>query len=435
MPRSEAFAKKQRVSIITAGFGQNMVLTMVSTFMLVYLLEYAHISVAGMAIVTVIMTIGKVWDAINDPFMGSVVDMTRTRWGKLRPYILFSAAPVAIFSAALFCLPDASETAKLVFFGACYILWDVAYTMCDVPYWGLIGSAFTDKGERTGVISKVRAFGAIAMGLATLGVPWLARLLSFSDETTASGWSFAAIAVSVVGMAMFLLAFFNTREKQVETGENVGFKTLFVTLVKNKPLLMVLLGSILGFGRNIIQAGGAVFAVIAYRDETYFTFIGAAIILGIVLSSFLAPALLKKMSGKTLIIASSLLGTAAYTVMYFLGFESLVSMMILIFISGLTLGFFMVSQTTMIADSVDAIERKTGVRNDGISFSMLTFVSKLMGALAIMVFGMFIVWAGYEEGVTVTNAMQNKVFVAITLVPAVSCLVSAIPFAFYKLED
>ncbi len=87
----------------------------------------------------------------------------------------------------------------------------------------------------------------------------------------------------------------------------------------------------------------------------------------------------------------------------------------------------------MIADAVDDIERRTGVRNDGISFSTLTFVSKVMSALAVLVFGVFIVLAGYQAGVVVTPEMQNIVFVAITLVPALSCLVSAVPFLFYRI--
>lgn len=427
-------ARRQRVSVITAGFGQNMVLTMVSTFMLVYLLEYAHISVSGMAVVTAILTAAKIFDAVNDPFMGSLVDMTRTRWGKLRPYILFSAAPVAVLSAALFCIPDAAESVKLVFFGVCYFLWDIAYTMCDVPYWGLIGAAFPHGGERNGVIAHVRAFGAIALGLATLGVPWLARLLSFSGETTASGWSFAAILVSVTGMGLFLLAFFNTREAPAAREDKTTVRQIVKTLTRNKPLLTVLLGSVLGFGRNIVQAGGAVFAVIAYRDESYFTLIGAAIIAGMVLSSFAAPRILQRISGKALILASSLAGTVSYLVLYFLGFENLFVMMAMIFLTGLTLGLFMVAQTTMIADSVDENERATGVRNDGLSFSMLTFVSKIMNALSVMVFGVFVVWAGYQEGVAVTERMRQIVFSSITLVPAASCLLSVFPFCFYKMD-
>jgi GPH family glycoside/pentoside/hexuronide:cation symporter len=428
--------RQQAVAIVTAGFGQNFVLTTVSTFMLLYLLEHAGISVTGMAVVTIIITVAKIADAVLDPVIGSLIDMTRSRWGKLRPYILFSALPVAVLSGLLFTVPDADEPAQLWFFGVVYVLWGAAYAACDVPFWGLIGSAFADPTARTRVIGNVRAFGAIALGASTLGMPWVARAFSDSPsgETTGAGWSIAVFLTSFAGMAMFLLAFFFTRERQT-TAASTGLtmRQLFTALIRNTPLLMVLFGSVLGFGRFIVQAGGAVFVVLAYGDEGAFTLIGAAIIAGMVIASFTTPLLLRWISSRALIIWSSVIGAVLYVAMYFAGFENIWVIVGFIFLTGLTLGVFLVTQATMIADSVDDVERRTGVRNDGISFATLTFVSKIMNALAVLVFGVFIVLAGYEAGVAITPAMQDTVFVAITIVPAISCLVSAVPFAFYRL--
>lgn len=426
--------RTQSLAIVTAGFGQNLVLTTVTTFILVYLLQYAGISSGGMAVVTIIITVAKIVDAITDPVMGALIDMTRTRWGKLRPYILFSAAPIAALTALMFSVPDVSEPLQLVYFGVVYLLWGFAYTVCDVPFWGLIGSAFPEPARRTRVIGNVRAFGAISLGLATLGMPWLARALSGGGETTGSGWSLAVLLISVVGMGMFLLAFFFTRERPSALAQGrLTFRQLGGTLIRNTPLLMVLLGSVLGFGRYIVQAGGAVFVVVAYGDEGLFTLIGAAIIVGMVLSSFTAPLLLRWMSGRTLIVGSSLLGAVFYVAMYVVGFENILWIVVFIFLTGLTLGVFLVVQATMIADAVDDAEARTGIRNDGISFATLTFVSKIMSALAVLVFGLFVVAAGYEQGAVITPEMQNTVFISITLVPALSCLVSAIPFLFYRL--
>ena len=432
---TEVSVRKQTVSIVIAGFGQNFVLTTVSTFLLLYLVQYANISTAGIAVVTGIITVAKIGDAVLDPVMGSIIDMTRTRWGKLRPYILFSALPVAVLSGLLFTVPNTDEAAKLAYFAVAYVLWGIAYTVCDVPFWGLIGSAFVEPDARTRVIGFVRAFGAIALGLSTLGMPWIARALSFgSTETTAQGWSLAVFITSVLGMAVFLLAFFNARErKTTAVSMRLTFRQLFTTLAKNTSLLMVLLGSILGFGRFIVQAGGAVFVVIAYGDEGTFTLVGAAIIGGLVISSFTTPALLRRWSGRTLVIVSSLAAVILYLGLFFAGFENLGVVLVFIFLTGLTLGIFLVVQATMIADAVDDAERRFGVRNDGISFATLTFVSKIMNAVALLVFGVFIVAAGYENGITVTPAMQGTVFASITLVPAVSCLVSIVPFLFYRL--
>jgi sugar (glycoside-pentoside-hexuronide) transporter len=425
--------RTQSVAIVAAGFGQNVILTTVTTFILVYLLQYAHISTAGIAVVTTVITAAKFLDAVSDPVMGSIIDMTHTRWGKLRPYILFSAAPVAILTGLMFTGPDTTESVQIVYFSVIYLVWGIIYTVCDVPLWALIGSAFPDPVARNRVVSNVRAFGAISLGLATLGMPFLANALSFAGKTTGSGWSRAVFLTAIIGMSLYLLAFFFGRERVTTARTRLTFRQLFGGLFRNTPLLMVLLGSVLGFGRNIVQAGGAVFAVIAYGDPAYFTYIGAAIIVGLVLSAFLTPLLLRLMTARRLVIVSSLVGTVLYIGMYFAGFRSLVGIMIFIFLTGLTLGIFLVVQATMIADAVDDAERRTGVRNDGISFDTLTFVSKIMAGLAVLAFGLFIVIAGYQDGVHITPQMQNTVFLSITIVPAVSCLLSAIPFFFYRL--
>ena len=88
--------RAQGTAIVAAGFGQNLILTMVTTFILVYLVQYAKLDTAAVGAVTAILTVARVIDAVSDPLMGSIIDKTRTRWGKLRPFILLSAAPVAL---------------------------------------------------------------------------------------------------------------------------------------------------------------------------------------------------------------------------------------------------------------------------------------------------------------------------------------------------
>lgn len=426
--------RAQSVAIVTAAFGQNLVYATVTTFLLLYLVQYAKISTAGIAVVTVILTVARIVDAVADPIVGSLVDMTRTRWGKLRPFILFSAAPVALFSVLLFAVPDADEPVQLGYFAICYLVWGLVYAACDVPLWGLIGSAFPEKDLRARVIGNVRAFGAIALGLATLGMPQLAHALSLGTETTATGWTLAVTVVAVVGMGLFLLAFFVPRERALTT-DPLSFRQLFAALFANRPLLTVLAGSVLGAGRYVVQAGGAVFVVIAYDDETVFTIVGAGIILGMVIASFTTPLLMRRIPGRTLILFTCFAGAVVYVAMFVVGFENLFVLTAFIFLTGLLLGMFLVSQTTMIADAVDNAEQLTGVRNDGISFATLTFVTKVMSALSVLLFGVFVVLAGYQEGVVVTPDMQNTVWIAITLVPAASCLLSAIPFFFYRLPQ
>lgn len=426
--------RTQTVSIVTAAAGQNVVYTVVTTFMLLYLLEYAEFGPAQIAIATTVIAVVRVVDAVGDPIVGSLIDMTRTRWGKLRPFVLFSAVPVAVLTALLFAVPDAAKDTQVLYFAVVYVVWGFAYTFCDVPLWGLIGSAFTDPARRNRTVGFVRAFGAISLGLATLGVAPLAGVLSFAPEATGAGWTRTITLVAVIGMGLYLLAFFNVRERDSAAAQKrLGFRELFGALFRNRPLLLVLVGSVLGFGRFIVQAGGAVFAVIAYDDQNLFTLLGAGIILGLVVASFFTPQLLKIWSARTLAIACGIGGAVISVAMYLFGFENIVSVVIFLALTGVTIGIFNVLQPSMIADSVDAAERTTGVRNDGISFATLTFTAKVMSAMATAIFGLVVVVAGYQKGVTITPEMQNTVWIGITLVPAVSCLLSAIPFWFYRL--
>ncbi len=325
--RTAPSPRTQTVSIVAAGAGQNIIYTVVTTFMLLFLLQYADFTPAELAIATTIIAVTRIVDAIGDPIVGSLIDRTQTRWGKLRPFVLFSALPVALLTTLLFTVPENA----VLYFGIIYVLWGFAYTFCDVPLWGLIGSAFPDPDRRNRTVGYVRAFGAVTLGLATLGLTPLAHAVSFADETTSAGWFRAVALVTVIGMGVYLLAFFNVRERDSAAAQQrLSFRQLFGALFRNGPLLLILLGSVLGFGRFIVQAGGAVFAVIAYDDESLFTLLGAGIILGLVVASFVAPLLMRRWSSRTLAIVCGLGGALVSVLMFVFGFANIVSVLIFI---------------------------------------------------------------------------------------------------------
>lgn len=423
--------RTQTLAIVAAGAGQNIIYTVVTTFMLLFLLQYADFNPTQIAIASTVIAVTRIVDAIGDPIVGSLIDMTSTRWGKLRPFVLWSAVPVAALTTLLFTVPEGA----VLYFAVVYVIWGFVYTFCDVPLWGLIGSAFPEPGRRNRVVGFVRAFGGISLGAATLGLTPLAHALSFAPETTSAGWFRSVALVAILGMGVYLLAFFLVRERDSAAAHTrLTFRQLFGALFRNVPLMVILLGSILGFGRFIVQAGGAVFAVIAYDDEGLFTLLGAGIIGGLVGASFLAPVLLRRWSSRTLAIACGIGGAAVSVLMYAFGFANVVTVFIFLVLTGAFIGLFNVLQPTMIADAVDAAEEKTGVRNDGISFATLTFTAKVMSAFAVLVFGLVVAAAGYENGVAVTPAMQQTIWFGFTIVPAISCLLSAVAFWFYRLD-
>ena len=435
MDYSTKLSNKEKYSFAIAGFGQNIIITFTTTFMLVYLYNFVGFSLSGIATLTAIIGAAKIWDALNDFIMGMLVDYTHTRWGKLRPYILLSAFPIALLTILLFAIPQTTETYKLIFFAIVYILWDMVYTLGDVPYWGLAGVITVRLDDRVETIALARTLQAVALAITTVLSPLMAHWLSFSNETTAAGWTRTAIILSIIGMGLFTLAFFNTTEKVPLQHNKQTIRQMINAIITNKPLLLILAGSALNFGRDIVQVGGAVVASIVFGDEKIFSLLGGVLIAAIIISNLLTPLVLKVMSKKMLMIISSILSALIYTAMYFIGYSNFWLFVCMLFVSGFFTGFFIVIQTAMIADSVDYYEYKTGSRNEGVSFAGLTFISKLMGALATMVFGMVVVAVGYSTGVTITPHIKDGVFLSITIIPAISCAIGIIPFLFYPLSD
>ena len=151
---------RERLGHAVAGFGQNLVYNVLTLFLLVYLYEDLRLSSRGIAILTVVLTAVRVWDAVNDIAIGVLIDRTRTRWGTFRPYPLITAAPIAVLTTALFAIPEPAdpdqEVRAIVLVAIAYLLWDAFYTLSDVPYWSLTSVMSPDEDERTRIVSRAR---------------------------------------------------------------------------------------------------------------------------------------------------------------------------------------------------------------------------------------------------------------------------------------
>lgn len=426
---------KERLGFAVAVFGQNLVYNWFALFLLVYLVEGVGISKSGIVTLTIILTVVRIWDAVNDIVIGLLVDRTRTRWGTFRPYIILTALPIALLTWWLFSIPDTDETTQLVLIGVTYVVWDIVYTASDVPLWSLTSVITTDEVSRARLVSWARTSSMIALALITLvGAP-LAVALSGGDTATAEGWSRAALAVSVVGMALFTLAFLTTREKVAHRPDPVPFGAALRQLAGNRPLFTVLLSGVLAFGQLLVQVGGAVIATVVFGDVEVFTTLGGALIGGIIVGAVLAPFVLRRLTRRDALLAS-LLGIAlTYLALLLLGHGSLVVVAAAFLVNGLFTGVYSVAQVMIIGDVADWAEVRTGERVDGSCFAGLTFMTKLGSAVATLVFGSAVAWVGYEKGVTVTAAMRDGLWLAMTAAAVLSCLLAMLPLRWYDVPE
>ncbi|MFU8786666.1 MAG: MFS transporter [Candidatus Izemoplasmataceae bacterium] len=424
---------KEKLSFGFAGFGQNMIYAFQMSFLLLF---YTSVfGVPGWAAGLMFM-VAKTWDAFNDILMGTIVDNTKTRYGKLRPYLLIAPLPIMILTILIFTSFDASMTVKLIYIYVTYILWGMIYTIGDVPYWGLSAAMSNDSIERTKLISFTRIMTMIGTGLVIVGAPLLIEY--FGKDDRARGYFLTAVVISVIGAILFFLAFFNTQERTSISADKITLKDNIGLIKQNKPLLLILFASLLGFMRFSAQVAGPFFAEYNLLDLGMFSILGAVLIVSMIVAMMITPFLTKRYGKKNVFIGTSLFGGITYIMLYFMGYDNFILFVVMLFITSLSMGFFNVLQTSMIADSVDYLEYKTGKRAEGICFAGQTFFFKLTGALTSFVLGVALSLSGYIENMpadTVPQATLNIIFMFVTIFPAIGCLLSIIPMLKYNFTE
>lgn len=431
------------LSFSTAGFGRSMIYNLMSTFLLIFYtdamqLEFDH---AGAIIV-----ITRIFDAINDPVMGIIADKTKTKFGKLRPFLLVSPPMILISTILLFYVPNTDNyTFRLIWSAATYILWAACFTVQDVPFWGMSAVVSPLEKERNKLLSTARIFCTIGGIVPTLLLDPITKALGLSK-----GYLISAVAISIAGTSLSWLAFFGTKERLEDKKEKITAKEYFLTYTKNKPLILVIISSILGSAMLMAQTSGAYLANYLFSSyKQYFpvqTVMTVAIGIGMVVAMVLMPILRKKMSLKAIYIAAALFGSAVHFLMYIVCRESLnfyVFLVMLIF-AGLPLGIFNVITYAMIADSVDYLEWKTGRRAEGACFACQTFISNLTAGISNYITSQVLDFFHYQAPDKVRDATGKLVetiveqdprtlegmFIMVTIIPAISLALAAIPMFF-----
>lgn len=476
------YSRREGTAFLIGMLGQNMIYNIIGAALSLF---YTDILLVDIAVVGVIFTLCRVWDALNDPIMGFILDRTKSRWGKCRPYLKFMPLPVAIVTLLLFMpISDWPMSAKIIYLVMIYFLWSPVYTLCDIPLWSLPSRMVPDEKKRTRLISAARVVGNCGAVVTALYAPMknaigAVNLGIFPNEGLANhagyfsqqqGYLFTTLIIVVIGMLLFKVIFPFVRERVEEVNpQQTGVKDALRTVKANTPFLRVFVSGILGCTKTLLLTAGMYFCkwVMGNGDEgLWLIYLGAPFMAGMLSSMALTPVFGSKFTKKKLYLWTSYLSAVPALVMFFACFTSLTSLhepgflaLIIIMLAcfGFLSGFTMALQPVMIADSVDYIEWKTGKRNDGIFFSGLTFNSKLSSGIAILISNVLLGFVSYTEVIDVlakqikqaTDAGQTltlnfaaeypeitiMMFVLITIVPALGCILQALPMHGYEITD
>ena len=365
--------------------GQNMIYNIIGTGLYFYF--QSVIFIPAMAI-SIFMAVARVWDAINDPMMGTFVDRTNTKWGKCRPYLLFSPAVIMVITILTFCngmyssANTPGKNALIVGWAAVsYILWGMCYTVGDIPLWGVTSRMTEVEKDRASILSLARIAAGLGGGVVLLTINPLSQALGQKLESAAGsalkgqqmGFIIVAVILTVIGCGMFQMTGVFVRERVPSAEQKFGFKENFKIMWGNKPFRNQLISGVLRSPIQILLS--VAMTLMSYYYGNYFgdymlymIIFGGAIFGGQFIAMALVPKLTEKHDKTRMLIGSTIMGAVPFALIYpvyLLAPRDLdqplwVAILFVVFaLAGGGMGALNVLQSVMIADAVDYEEPVT----------------------------------------------------------------------------
>lgn len=429
-------------------------------------LSYFFVKVFGIpseAVATMVFILG-IWDVVNDPLMGAVIDKTRTRYGKLRPYLLLVPLPLSIatviFWSGPVLLQNTKElTVKIIYMYISYFIWEFFYTLGDVPFWSMSAAISPTPSDRARAIASARIISSILGGISTAVMLPVLMDLSTNGKISMNlkeVFALCGLISGIVLLMLFSLAGFFVKERVVQEVEQVRFVDCFKYMVKNKPLFMIILSSALSTFSGIGGVFSTYFFTEVLKAMTWNTAISLLGGIGAVIGYVTLAAARKRLGNRKIMIYNTVTTAITGVIAFFLAYSKYETWYIVIpiltgrnIVSNIFSTYNSIASTEVIADCVDYMEWKTGVRNEGMAFSTLTFLGKLSSRASTAIATALLPLVGYivteyidSDGLVQSTAVCTEAFgkptqfwlwAFSTIVPGVLGLISVIPLAFYEL--
>ena len=404
---------------------------MVGFWLLVFYTDTLGISPAAAG---TILLIARVWDMITDPVMGVIADRTRTRWGKFRPYILYMAVPYGALAVAAFTVPDLGPTGKVVWAGATYMLLMTVYTAINLPYSSLAGVMTADSNERTG-LNQYRFVFAFAGQLLVSGTAlYLVSWLGGGDS--AAGYQRTILLFAAVAVVLFAITFATTRERvEPPPAQQSDLLADVRNLVSTRPWLVLFGVGVLSFTLFAMQSAVTAFYFKYYIGDAEgaqpFNVVGT---LALIAAIPLARPLAQRFGNRAVFIGCSAATGALYLLMSQCGPDQLSLIYALNVASKIAYAPTVPLLWTMIADSADYSEWRTGRRATGLFFSAATLSMKLGWGIGGGLAGFLLEAFGYVADVDQTESALSGIVLMMTALPGALYLAAGALFFLYDLD-
>lgn len=479
------YTKKERNLYLFGLLGQNMIYTIIATGMSYYFQSVIFLPAIA---ISIIMAVARIWDAINDPMMGTIVDRTRSKWGKCRPYLIY--VPVIIMVTTILTFINgrySSDNATwmnaliIAWAAVSYLIWGMSYTAGDIPIWGITSLMTESEKDRSKILGLARIVAAIGGGAVMLSIVTVSQKVGNSllangmaqDKSLQMGFIIVAVIMTVIGSALFQLAAFAKERVKQPSDEHKGFVENVKIMWGCKPFRRILISGVLRSPMQILSIVAMTLLSYYFGDNggggqdymIYMLILGGGMFLGQFAAMAVTPSLCEKVEKRlvyNVCCIVSILPFVLLFVMYLIDGTNLMAwhwvavMFVLFAVAGAGVGASMVIQSIMIADCVDYDEYHSGYRPDGVFFSGQSFITKLGAGVSSIIQGIVFAAVGFSgDNVANCNAvLANSVktdflfatapefasyrfgmFFLVSIPPAIGFLLSVIPMKNYEITN
>ena len=434
---------REKLGYGVGAIGLDLSYGMFYSYLSIFLTNALGISPAFLLIIT---PVARLWDGINDPMMGMIVDRTKTKMGKYRPWIITGATINAVVLCLLFNNPgfSAGSVGLYVYAAVLYVLWGMTNTLADIPFWSMVPSFASEEKDRNLVSTIARAFSGLGQGIISIFTPVAvayfggvagSKLDSMTSDTLSKGFGKWSI-ITAVGLIFFaLISVLSTKERRiVVNNDKFSFKGAINVIKQNDQLLVFMLFAMISNAGFYMTSGiSSYYFTSVLGDLTLQSKFNLMGTVGSVLAILVVPVCSKFMNNRSIYKLSLSMAAAGYIGMAIMGYlipGNVTLLGVCYILTSLGTGSMFVNQTVMLADCVDYGEYKTGSRNQSLTFSMKGFLQKMAYTIqAIIMYATFTV-TGYDgEAVVQTAQAQSAISFLMFIVPPAMMIISLMIFS------
>ncbi|NRT73497.1 MFS transporter [Clostridium beijerinckii] len=433
---SEKITMKEKVGYATGDLACNFIYQTVSSYLLFFYTDVFGISAAAAGFMFLIV---RLFDAVMDPLIGTVVDKTNTKYGRFRPYILYGAFPFAGVAILCFTTPAFSDPIKLVYAYVTYILLSVTYSVVNIPYAALTSAITQDNKEVVSLTSIRMLFSNTGGLIVSFGVPLLAGIFTNMTGKTSTGWQITMSIMGILGALLLIYCFLNTQERvRIDHSEDakINVKDIFIQLKSNRPLVIICLFFILNFGVNsIVNSVGIYYVTYNVARPDLVKWYGLMGTLPALILMPLMPSMYKWMGKKKLLFTALSLKAIGLIALFVIP----ATMVPLVFAGRLiaALGTITAGAFTwaLIPETIDYGQYKTGKRASGVIYALVGFFFKFGMAIGGIVPGLILAKFGYVANHAQTATALHGILITMTAIPVIFVIIELAAIFFYNLDE